>query len=92
MKSVSDGGRTAVECYRNIFAIALGGGYHGSLGSVGTATLSVGLHSGEVVHSSEFNEGGEDEGEADSDEPVHGGGVGDFWQRVSSANTQSRHR
>lgn len=92
MGSVSDGGWAVGERYRNVFAVALGGRCHGSSGSVGTATLSVGLHSGKVVHGSEFDEGGEDKGEADGNEPVHGGGVGDFRQRVSSANTQSRHR
>ena len=41
--------------------------------------------------SSDLDEGGEDEGEADGDEPVHGGGVGHLGQRLAGADAQRCH-
>lgn len=46
---------------------------------------------GEVVDCGEFDEGGEDEGVADRNEPVHGGGVSHFRQRVSSTDAERGH-
>lgn len=46
---------------------------------------------GEVVHCGELDEGREDEGVADRDEPVHGGGVRHLGQRVPSADAEGGH-
>lgn len=46
---------------------------------------------GEVVDGSKLNQGGEHKGVTHGDEPVHGCGVGDFRQGVTSADTQSGH-
>ena len=46
---------------------------------------------GEVVHRGELDEGGEDEGEAHGDEPVHGGGVGNLGKGVPRTYTQCCH-
>lgn len=51
----------------------------------GPATL------GEVVDSSEFDEGGEDECVAHGNEPIHGCSVGHFRQGVAGTDTQSGH-
>ena len=47
---------------------------------------------GEVVDGGKLDEGGEDEGVADGDEPVHGGGVGHLGQRVTRADAEGGHR
>lgn len=46
---------------------------------------------GEVVDCGKFNEGREDKGIADSDEPVHSGGVGHFGKGVPGADTECGH-
>lgn len=46
---------------------------------------------GEVVYSGKLNESREDEGKADSDEPVHCSGVRDLWKGVTSTDTKCRH-
>lgn len=53
--------------------------------------LPVGLQGGEVVDGRKLDEGGEDEGEADGDEPVHGRRVGDFGEGVSGADAECCH-
>lgn len=53
----------------------------------GTSNLCI----SEVVHRSKFDEGGEDEGEADGDEPVHGRGIRDLGKRMTGADAQRRH-
>lgn len=53
--------------------------------------LPVGLQGGEVVDGRELDQGGEDESEADCDEPIHGRGVGNFGQGVAGADAESRH-
>lgn len=61
------------------------GGLRGLLAVPGPAPL------GEVVDGGELDEGGEHEGVADGDEPVHGRGVGHFGQRVAGADAQRGH-
>lgn len=46
---------------------------------------------GEVVDCGKFNEGREDKGIADSDEPVHSCGVGHFGKGVPGADTECGH-
>lgn len=46
---------------------------------------------GEVVDSGELDEGREDKGIANSNEPVHSRGVGHLWKGVPSADTESGH-
>lgn len=46
---------------------------------------------GEVVDCSKLNEGREDKGIADSDEPVHSCGIGHFRERVPGADTECGH-
>lgn len=41
----------------------------------------------EVVYSGELNESREDKGVTDSNEPVHGCGIGHLGERVSRADT-----
>lgn len=53
--------------------------------------LPVGLQGGEVVDGRKLDQGREDEGEADGDEPIHGGGVRNFGQGVAGADTESCH-
>lgn len=84
------------EDYRNHYAIAPGKGKNrcsvgAGSGSVGAASFSFGLHSGEVVDSGEFDKSGEDEGEADSNEPVHSSGIRDFGERVAGTDAQRGH-
>jgi len=64
-------------------------GHRGTLGRLLLGALH--LRVGEVVHGGELDEGGEDEGEADGDEPVHGGGVGDLGKGVAGADAERRH-
>ncbi len=45
----------------------------------------------EVIDSGKLNQSGEDKGVADSDEPVHGGGVGNLGKGVPRTYTQCRH-
>lgn len=45
----------------------------------------------EVIDGGKLNQSGEDEGVADSDEPVHGSGVRNFRQRVPRTDAQSCH-
>ena len=49
------------------------------------------LQGGEVVDRRELDERGGHEGEADGDEPVHGGGVGHLGQRLAGADAQRGH-
>lgn len=58
---------------------------HDALAVPGVAPLC------EIVDGGKLDEGGEHEGVAHSDEPVHSSGVGHFGQRVSSADAQSCH-
>lgn len=46
---------------------------------------------GEVVHSGELDEGGEDEGVADGNEPIHGRGVGHFREGVPGTDAEGGH-
>lgn len=46
----------------------------------------------EVIDGGKLNQSGEDEGVADSDEPVHGSGVGNLGKGVPGAYTQCCHR
>lgn len=46
---------------------------------------------GEVVDRSELNQGREDKGVADGNEPVHGCGVGHFGERVPGTDTECGH-
>jgi len=64
-------------------------GHGGALGVLLLGAFQLGV--GEVVDGGELNERREDEGEADGDEPVHGGGVGHLGQRVACADAQGGH-
>ena len=55
------------------------------------AQLPVGLQGGEVVDGGKLDQGGEDEGKANGDEPIHGCGVGHFGEGVAGADTERRH-
>lgn len=58
---------------------------HHALSVPGVAPL------GEVVDGGELDEGREDEGVADGDEPVHGCGIGHFGEGVPGADTERGH-
>lgn len=53
--------------------------------------LPVGLQCGEVVDGRKLNQGREDEGKANSNEPIHGCGVRNFGKGVAGANTECCH-
>lgn len=53
--------------------------------------LPVGLQGGEVVDRCKLNQGGEDEGKANSDEPIHCCGVRNFGEGVAGADTERGH-
>lgn len=46
---------------------------------------------GEVVHRGELDEGRKDKRVADSDEPIHGGGVGHLRKGVPGADAERGH-
>lgn len=46
---------------------------------------------GEIVHCGELDEGRKDKCVADRNEPVHGGGVRHFRERVSGADAEGGH-
>lgn len=65
--------------------------YLGLLGLHGLFSIPSPAPLGEVVDGGELDEGGEDEGVAHRYEPVHGGSVRYFRQRVSSADAKRGH-
>lgn len=65
--------------YRNNFSITSGRCCGRSTGHVGPPKFLIGLQGGEIVDSSKLDQGRKDKCEADSDEPVHGGGIGHLW-------------
>lgn len=51
----------------------------------------VGLQRSKVIDGSELDQGRGHEGETDSNEPVHGSGVGHFGQRRACADAHCGH-
>lgn len=49
------------------------------------------MKGGEVVDSRKLNEGGEDKGKANGNEPIHSRCVGDFWEGVASTDAERCH-
>ena len=64
-------------------------GHRGTFGRLLFGPLS--LCVGEVVDGSKLDEGREDKGKADGNEPVHRGGVRDLGEGVASTDTECRH-
>ena len=80
---VPSGCRRSCSCSRCLLSRRLHGGR--------LPQLPIGLQGGEVVDRCKLDQGGEDEGKANGDEPIHCCGVRNFGEGVAGADAERGH-